>query len=50
MFPITENNWQASQPNPDPNNRRIIGEPGCDYVVPAPGDKAYQTPACQVHQ
>jgi prepilin-type N-terminal cleavage/methylation domain-containing protein/prepilin-type processing-associated H-X9-DG protein len=50
MVPVSQNEWQADLPNPDPNNRRIKGAAGCDWVVPPPGDKAYQTKECQVHQ
>jgi len=50
LYPLTENNWQPDQPNPDPNNRKIHGQGldgSCDYTVPAsPGDKAFQSAAC----
>jgi prepilin-type N-terminal cleavage/methylation domain-containing protein/prepilin-type processing-associated H-X9-DG protein len=50
MIPVNQNQWQANEPNPDPNNRRIQGAVGCDWTVPPPGDKAYQKPECQAHQ
>jgi prepilin-type N-terminal cleavage/methylation domain-containing protein/prepilin-type processing-associated H-X9-DG protein len=49
LYPVNENNWELS-PNPDPNNRRIKGEVGCDWVVPSPDDKAYQTKECLAYQ
>ena len=35
LYPLNQNNWEAKDPNPDPNNRHIKGEVGCDYVIPA---------------
>jgi prepilin-type processing-associated H-X9-DG protein len=34
LFPLHENKWEL-QPDPNPNNRRLKGPPGCDYVVPS---------------
>jgi prepilin-type N-terminal cleavage/methylation domain-containing protein/prepilin-type processing-associated H-X9-DG protein len=50
LYPLNENNWELS-PNPDPNNHRINGAPGCNYVVP-PGPEAakFQTPLCKEYQ
>jgi prepilin-type processing-associated H-X9-DG protein len=51
LYPITENNWEAVPPNPDPKNRRINGPPGCVETVPAgPDAKEYQNPRCQHFQ
>jgi prepilin-type N-terminal cleavage/methylation domain-containing protein/prepilin-type processing-associated H-X9-DG protein len=49
LYPVNQNEWIKEEPNPDPNNRRIKGEVGCDYSVPAggPGDKAFQTAQCK---
>jgi prepilin-type N-terminal cleavage/methylation domain-containing protein/prepilin-type processing-associated H-X9-DG protein len=49
LYPVNENNWELS-PNPDPNNRRIKGALGCDFVVPPPGDRAYPTKECLAYQ
>jgi prepilin-type N-terminal cleavage/methylation domain-containing protein/prepilin-type processing-associated H-X9-DG protein len=47
LYPINQNNWQLTEPNPDPNNRRISVLPGCQETVPAsPEDKAYKTGTC----
>ena len=51
LYPVNQNNWEAHDPNPDPNNRRITGEPGCDAVLPpAPDDKKFQTKECRALQ
>jgi prepilin-type N-terminal cleavage/methylation domain-containing protein/prepilin-type processing-associated H-X9-DG protein len=50
MLPISQNEWEPDQPNPDPNNRRITGAAGCDWVVPSADSKVFQTRECQVHQ
>ena len=50
MWPVSENQWQADTPNTDPNNRRIKGAVGCDWVVPPPGNTAYSSAPCQAHQ
>jgi prepilin-type N-terminal cleavage/methylation domain-containing protein/prepilin-type processing-associated H-X9-DG protein len=47
LYPLNENNWELS-PNPDPNNRKINGPPGCNYVAPAgPNAKEFKTKECQ---
>jgi len=50
MYPLTQNNWQPDEPNPDPNNRHIkssVAGTACDYTIPAsPADKAFQTKDC----
>ena len=48
LYPLTQNNWQPDEPNPDPNNRKIHGQGvGCDYTIPAsPADKVFQTKDC----
>jgi prepilin-type N-terminal cleavage/methylation domain-containing protein/prepilin-type processing-associated H-X9-DG protein len=51
LYPLTQNNWEPGQPNPDPNNRKFNGVPPCVYVAPAgPGDKAFQNPVCLPYQ
>jgi prepilin-type N-terminal cleavage/methylation domain-containing protein/prepilin-type processing-associated H-X9-DG protein len=56
LYPLPENNWELS-PNPDPNNRRIKGPPGCGgneggqvVVPPGPGAKEFQTKECLAYQ
>jgi prepilin-type N-terminal cleavage/methylation domain-containing protein/prepilin-type processing-associated H-X9-DG protein len=50
LYPLTQNNWQPNEPNPDPNNRHITSPnagTACDYTIPAsPADKVFQTSAC----
>jgi len=51
LYPVNQNNWEAHEPNPDPNNRKITGEPGCVSTVPSgPDDKKLQTGACKTLQ
>jgi prepilin-type N-terminal cleavage/methylation domain-containing protein/prepilin-type processing-associated H-X9-DG protein len=51
LYPLTKNNWQLTDPNLDPNNRRISVLPGCTETVPAgPDAKQYQNPKCQHYQ
>jgi prepilin-type N-terminal cleavage/methylation domain-containing protein len=57
LYPVHENNWEPDEPNPDPNNRRIKGAPGCgvDYsgqvmVPPGPGAREFQTKECLAYQ
>jgi prepilin-type N-terminal cleavage/methylation domain-containing protein/prepilin-type processing-associated H-X9-DG protein len=47
LYPFEKNNWQLTEPNPDPNNRKISVLPGCTETIPAsPDDKRYQNPKC----
>jgi hypothetical protein len=50
MWPVNQNEWEINEPNPDPNNRRIRGMPGCDCTLLPPGSSAYRTALCAVHQ
>jgi prepilin-type N-terminal cleavage/methylation domain-containing protein/prepilin-type processing-associated H-X9-DG protein len=51
LYPVNQNNWEKTDPNPSPTNRHIKGEVGCDYVVPAsPADKVFQTKDCLAYQ
>jgi hypothetical protein len=51
LYPVTQNNWQLDEPNPDPKNRRINALPGCVETVPAgPDAKEYQVPICKAYQ
>jgi prepilin-type N-terminal cleavage/methylation domain-containing protein len=56
LYPVNQNNWELS-PDPDPNNRRINGSPGCgveasgQVVVPSgPDAKEFQTSDCKAYQ
>jgi prepilin-type processing-associated H-X9-DG protein len=50
LYPLSQNNWQATEPSTDPNNRRVSKVPGCDYSVPAgPTSKEFQTANCQAY-
>jgi prepilin-type N-terminal cleavage/methylation domain-containing protein/prepilin-type processing-associated H-X9-DG protein len=50
LYPVNENNWELN-PNPDPNNRKINGPPGCNATVPSgPEAKEFQTAACKSYQ
>jgi prepilin-type N-terminal cleavage/methylation domain-containing protein/prepilin-type processing-associated H-X9-DG protein len=51
LYPLTQNNWEPGEPNPDPNNRKLNGVPPCTYSAPAggPADKAFQNAACPYH-
>jgi prepilin-type N-terminal cleavage/methylation domain-containing protein/prepilin-type processing-associated H-X9-DG protein len=50
LYPLTQNNWQPDDPNPDPTNRHIKSPnagTACDYVIPPdPSAKAFQTNGC----
>jgi prepilin-type N-terminal cleavage/methylation domain-containing protein/prepilin-type processing-associated H-X9-DG protein len=51
LYPFTKNNWQLTDPNLDPNNRRISVLPGCTETIPAgPDAKVFQNPRCQHYQ
>jgi len=58
LYPIAQNNWEVHGPNPDPNNRRITGPPGCDSgdrsghadAPSGPDAKEFQTKECQSYQ
>jgi prepilin-type N-terminal cleavage/methylation domain-containing protein/prepilin-type processing-associated H-X9-DG protein len=51
LYPLTQNNWEAGIPNPDPNNRKLNGHPPCTYTAPTgPDAKEFQKPACQAYQ
>jgi prepilin-type N-terminal cleavage/methylation domain-containing protein/prepilin-type processing-associated H-X9-DG protein len=50
MWPVNQNEWEINEPNPDPDNRRIRGMPGCDCTLLPPGSAAYRTAQCAVHQ
>jgi len=50
LFPVNQNNWEAHDPNPDPNNRHITGPAGCDWMVPPADSAQFHTAACEVHQ
>jgi prepilin-type processing-associated H-X9-DG protein len=50
LYPLTQNNWEFNEPNPDPNNRRIRGASGCDYNAPADASaREYKLAVCQKH-
>jgi prepilin-type N-terminal cleavage/methylation domain-containing protein/prepilin-type processing-associated H-X9-DG protein len=53
LYPFSENNWELA-PDPDPNNHKIHGPPGCPLfgptVPPGPDAKVFQTPECQAYQ
>jgi prepilin-type N-terminal cleavage/methylation domain-containing protein/prepilin-type processing-associated H-X9-DG protein len=57
LYPTNENNWELT-PNPDPNNRKLHGAPGCGKsgptdppIVPAgPDAKEFQTKDCRAYQ
>jgi prepilin-type N-terminal cleavage/methylation domain-containing protein/prepilin-type processing-associated H-X9-DG protein len=50
LYPLTQNNWQPDEPNPDPNNRQIksvTAGVACTYTVPAsPSASQFQTKDC----
>jgi prepilin-type N-terminal cleavage/methylation domain-containing protein/prepilin-type processing-associated H-X9-DG protein len=47
LYPLNQNNWEIT-PNPDPNNTKIDGPPGCNYVAPpGPDAKPYQVKGCE---
>jgi prepilin-type N-terminal cleavage/methylation domain-containing protein/prepilin-type processing-associated H-X9-DG protein len=59
LYPLTENNWQADMPNPDPNNRVLTGAPGCavpysdrtqGMVPPGPDAPIFQRKECLAYQ
>jgi prepilin-type N-terminal cleavage/methylation domain-containing protein/prepilin-type processing-associated H-X9-DG protein len=51
LYPFEKNNWQLTEPNPDPNNRRISVLPGCTETIPAgPQDSRFRNPRCQHYQ
>ena len=50
LYPVNQNNWVLN-PNPDPNNLKVVGQPGsCNFTAPAPGAAIYQTPECKSYQ
>jgi prepilin-type N-terminal cleavage/methylation domain-containing protein/prepilin-type processing-associated H-X9-DG protein len=51
LYPLTENNWQAGLPNPDPQNHRLVGAADCDFQVPpGPDAKEFQASDCRAWQ
>jgi len=50
LYPLTQNNWQPDDPNPDPNNRHIKSPnagTACDYTIPAsPAAAEFQKKEC----
>jgi type II secretory pathway pseudopilin PulG len=59
LYPVTENNWLADPPNPDPNNRVMTGAPGCFALdsdstrgtfPPGPNDPIFQASECRAYQ
>jgi prepilin-type processing-associated H-X9-DG protein len=51
LYPLTQNNWQADEPNPDPKNLKINGPAFCQTVVPPGPDAAvFQTKQCLAYQ
>jgi prepilin-type N-terminal cleavage/methylation domain-containing protein/prepilin-type processing-associated H-X9-DG protein len=51
LYPLTQNNWDFNEPNPDPNNRHIKTTAGCDETIPAsPAAKEYQKAECLQYQ
>jgi prepilin-type N-terminal cleavage/methylation domain-containing protein/prepilin-type processing-associated H-X9-DG protein len=50
VYPMNANNWELN-PNPDPNNRKMDGPPGCHYFIPpGPSAKEFQTRDCKAYQ
>jgi hypothetical protein len=50
LYPLNQNQWILN-PNPDPNNHKVIGPDGCQAIAPAsPSDKVFQSPACLAYQ
>jgi prepilin-type processing-associated H-X9-DG protein len=50
LYPFNQNNWELN-PNPDPNNRKLNGPPGCDFAVPAgPDDPLFTSGSCHSYQ
>jgi prepilin-type N-terminal cleavage/methylation domain-containing protein/prepilin-type processing-associated H-X9-DG protein len=47
LWPFTQNNWQLTEPNPDPNNRRVSVLPGCTETIPPPDNAIWQNAKCQ---
>jgi prepilin-type N-terminal cleavage/methylation domain-containing protein/prepilin-type processing-associated H-X9-DG protein len=58
LYPVTQNNWEPGEPDPDPSNRRLTGAAGCDTgdnsgraLLPAgPDAKEFQSPSCKSYQ
>jgi len=51
LYPVNQNNWVLN-PNPDPNNLKVVGPAGsCNFTAPpGPSAPAYQTPECKQYQ
>jgi prepilin-type N-terminal cleavage/methylation domain-containing protein/prepilin-type processing-associated H-X9-DG protein len=51
LYPLTQNNWDFHEPNPDPNNRHLKTTAGCDDIIPvSPQAKEFQQPVCLQYQ
>jgi prepilin-type N-terminal cleavage/methylation domain-containing protein/prepilin-type processing-associated H-X9-DG protein len=51
LYPLTRNNWEAGEPNPDPNNRKLNGMSPCTYTAPpGPDDAAFKKADCLAYQ
>jgi hypothetical protein len=51
LYPLTQNNWQATETSQDPKNRQVSKIPGCDYLVPVgPDAKEFQAAQCRAYQ
>jgi prepilin-type N-terminal cleavage/methylation domain-containing protein/prepilin-type processing-associated H-X9-DG protein len=50
LYPVNQNNWVLN-PNPDPSNFKVVGQPGsCNFTAPPPDAAIYQTPECKQYQ
>jgi hypothetical protein len=50
LYPLNQNQWILN-PNPDPNNHKVIGPDGCQDTAPAsPSDKVFQSKDCLAYQ
>jgi prepilin-type N-terminal cleavage/methylation domain-containing protein/prepilin-type processing-associated H-X9-DG protein len=56
LYPLTQNNWEPREPNPDPKNRVLTGAPECaapsaestpGKVPPGPDAPIFQRQACE---
>jgi prepilin-type N-terminal cleavage/methylation domain-containing protein/prepilin-type processing-associated H-X9-DG protein len=51
LYPLNHNNWEPGEPNPDPNNRKLNGQAGCQYMAPAgPDAKEFQKSECLAYR
>jgi prepilin-type N-terminal cleavage/methylation domain-containing protein/prepilin-type processing-associated H-X9-DG protein len=58
LYPVSENNWEPGEPDPNPNGRVIRGFPGCEggggdgrlRVPPGPGAREFRTQECLAYQ